>query len=99
MKSVSLATEVSYMALIEWGFYDDCIKTKTDGDKPSVSLIAIRSNEHTVACCQCIGSVYLVQGEKCGLLSVYKLKKDKKQIVIYFNLFFQFNKIRNIINV
>ena len=76
------------MALIEWGFYDDCIKTKTDGDKPSVNLISVRSNEHTVTCCQCIGSVYLVIGEKSGLLSLYKLKKDKKQIVIFF--YFQF---------
>ncbi len=73
------------MALIEWGFYDDCIKTKIDSDKPSINLIPIRSNEHTVTYCHCIGSVYLVFREKSGLLSLYKLKKDKKHIVFNFN--------------
>lgn len=77
----------SLMSLIEWGFYDECIKARTDGDKQQINLIHVRANEHVVVCCQCIGSSYLVVGEKSGLVTVYKLKKDKKQIV---NLFIKF---------
>jgi hypothetical protein len=99
------------MAIVEWGFNDDYIKTRTDIQRPGVNLLPIRSNEHvnnaafatelfffnlnnlflindffsikkkTVVCCSCIGAKYLVVGEKSGLLSVYKMKKDKNQIV------------------
>lgn len=82
-KDSSKSTDSSLMTLIEWGFYDDCIKARTDGDnKLQTNLIHVRANEHQVVCCQCIGSSYLVVGDKSGLVSVYKLKKDRKQIVI-----------------
>lgn len=69
------------MALVEWAFNDDYIKTKSDGqDKPLVNLLPIRANEHIVVSCCCIGSSYLVLGEKSGLLSVYKLKKAKNSV-------------------
>ena len=65
------------MAIIEWGSFDDYIKIKLDNDKPSTNLLPVRSNEHSVVCCSCIGSNYLVMGERSGLLSVFKLRKEK----------------------
>ena len=58
-------TDTLFMALIEWGFNDDFIKIKTDGNdnKPAVNLLPIRSNEHIVVICCCIGSKYLVIGK------------------------------------
>ena len=74
-------TDTLFMALIEWGFNDDFIKTKIDGhDKPSINLLPIRSNEHFVVACCCIGSNYLVIGEKSGLINIYRLHKDKNLI-------------------
>lgn len=88
-RSKETKSDLTFMALIEWGFYDDFIKIKSD--QQSVNLIPIRSNEHTVVCCQCIGSSYLVVGEKSGLLSLYKLKKDKRQIVCFYFYLIPFN--------
>jgi hypothetical protein len=72
----------SSYSIIKWGSNDDLVKIRPENDKSSDSkfndLIPIRSNEQTIVCCQCIGSKYLVLGQKTGLISVYKLKKDKK---------------------
>jgi WD40 repeat protein len=84
-------TDTLFMALIEWGLNDDYIKIKTDGqDKPSLNLLPIRSNEHVVVVCCCIGVNYLVIGKKSGLISVYKLKKEKNSVQLdsfYCNLY------------
>ena len=46
-KDVNLkSSDSSFMSLIEWGFYDDCIKKRSDGDKQLVNLVPVRSNEH-----------------------------------------------------
>lgn len=47
-QGVKLLSQVDtlYMGLIEWGSFEDYIKIKVDGDKPSNFLIPIRSNEH-----------------------------------------------------
>ena len=66
------------VALIEWGSYDDFVKIKVEMDKPAVNLVGLRSNEHTIVCVNCIGSNYLVIGEKSGLLSTFKLTRKEK---------------------
>lgn len=72
--------------LLEWCFNEDYIKSRVDTDNnksPSVSsnLVPIRSNEQNIMCFNCIGSNYLVVGFHSGLLSVFKLRKEKESIV------------------
>jgi hypothetical protein len=53
-----------FMAVVEWGFSDDFVKARLDGnDKPSVNLLPVRANENVVSTCCCIGSKYLVLGK------------------------------------
>ena len=82
MKTLSNA-ETLHMAIIEWGSFDDYIKIKVDNEKSSTNLLPIRSNEHTIVCCSCIGSNFLVMGERSGLLSVFKLRKEKNNQIQY----------------